>query len=34
MPRVGNKHFPYTKEGYKAAAKARKKSKKKGGKKK
>tara|TARA_B100000686_G_scaffold39441_1_gene40846 strand:- start:2244 stop:2348 length:105 start_codon:yes stop_codon:yes gene_type:complete len=34
MPRVGNKHFPYTKEGYKAAAKARKKAKKKGGKKK
>jgi len=36
MPRVGNKHFPYTKEGYKAAAKARKNKskKKKGGKKK
>jgi hypothetical protein len=25
MPKVGRKHFPYTKEGYKAAAKARKK---------
>ena len=24
MPRVGNKHFPYTKAGYAAAAKARK----------
>lgn len=23
MPRVGKKHFPYTKAGYKAAAKAR-----------
>tara|TARA_Y100001963_G_C6496962_1_gene316063 strand:+ start:430 stop:534 length:105 start_codon:yes stop_codon:yes gene_type:complete len=34
MPRVGNQHFAYTKEGYKAAAKARKKAKKKGGKKK
>ena len=25
MPKVGRKHFPYTKEGYKGAAKARKK---------
>jgi len=25
MPKVGKKHFPYTKKGYKAAAKARKK---------
>lgn len=24
MPKVGKKHFPYTKAGYKAAAKARK----------
>jgi len=24
MPQVGNKHFPYTKAGYAAAAKARK----------
>lgn len=24
MPKVGNKHFPYTKAGYKAAAAARK----------
>ncbi len=24
MPKVGDKHFPYTKAGYKAAAKARK----------
>lgn len=24
MPKVGSKHFPYTKSGYKAAAKARK----------
>ena len=24
MPRVGNKHFPYTKAGYAAAAKAKK----------
>ncbi len=24
MPKVGRKHFPYTKAGYKAAAKARK----------
>ena len=24
MPKVGGKHFPYTKAGYKAAAKARK----------
>lgn len=23
MPKVGKKHFPYTKAGYKAAAKAR-----------
>lgn len=23
MPKVGNEHFPYTKSGYKAAAKAR-----------
>ena len=23
MPKVGEKHFPYTKEGYKAAAKAK-----------
>ncbi len=32
MPKVGNKHYPYTKAGMKAAAKARKgkKSKKKG----
>ena len=29
MPKVGNKHYPYTEEGYKAAAKARKKKKKK-----
>ena len=28
MPKVGKKHFPYTKAGYKAAAKARKKKKK------
>ena len=24
MPKVGGKHYPYTKAGYKAAAKARK----------
>ena len=24
MPKVGKKHFPYTKKGYQAAAKARK----------
>lgn len=30
MPRVGNKHYPYTKAGYKAAAKAKKKKKKRG----
>lgn len=24
MPKVGKKHFPYTKEGYKDAAKAKK----------
>ena len=24
MPKVGDKHFPYTKAGYKAASKARK----------
>ena len=29
MPKVGKKHFPYTKEGYKAAAKAKAKMKKK-----
>ncbi len=29
MPRVGKKHYPYTKEGYKAADKERKKKKKK-----
>jgi len=29
MPRIGKKHYPYTKAGYKAAAKARKKKKKK-----
>lgn len=28
MPRVGNKHFAYTKAGYMAAAKARKNAKK------
>ena len=28
MPKVGKKHFPYTKAGYKAAAKAKKKKKK------
>ena len=28
MPKVGKKHFPYTKAGYKAAAKAKKKGKK------
>ena len=27
MPKVGKKHFPYTKEGYKAAAKAKAKAK-------
>ena len=27
MPRVGNKHFAYSKVGYKAAAKARKRKK-------
>ena len=32
MPKVGSKHFPYTKAGYKAAAKAKAKMKK-GGKK-
>ena len=32
MPKVGKKHFPYTKKGYKAAAKARKKKGKKKGK--
>jgi len=26
MPKVGKKHYPYTKAGYKAAAKARKKT--------
>jgi len=26
MPKVGNKKYPYTKEGYKAAAKARQKA--------
>lgn len=30
MPRVGKRHFPYNKAGYKAAAKARKQMKKKG----
>jgi len=34
MPKVGNKHYPYTKEGYKAAAAAKKKKKKKVNKKK
>lgn len=29
MPKVGKKHFPYTKAGYKAAAKAKKKMKRK-----
>jgi hypothetical protein len=29
MPKVGNKHYPYTKAGYKAAAAAKKKKKKK-----
>jgi hypothetical protein len=29
MPKVGDTHYPYTKEGYAAAAKARKKKKKK-----
>jgi len=29
MPKVGKKHFPYTEEGYKAAAKAKAKMKKK-----
>ena len=29
MPRVGNKHFAYTKAGYKAAARARRVAKKK-----
>ena len=29
MPKVGDKHFPYTKAGYKAAAKAKKAMKKK-----
>ena len=28
MPKVGGKHYPYTKAGYKAAAKARKRRKK------
>jgi hypothetical protein len=28
MPKVGKKHFPYTKAGYKAAARARRKRKK------
>jgi len=28
MPKVGKKHFPYTKAGYKAAARAKKKKKK------
>lgn len=28
MPKVNGKHFPYTKAGYKAAAKARRKKKK------
>jgi hypothetical protein len=27
MPRVGKKHFPYSKAGYKAAAKAKRKKK-------
>jgi len=30
MPKVGKKHFPYTKKGYAAAAVAKKKKKKKG----
>ena len=30
MPKVGKKHYPYTKEGKAAAAKAKKKKKKKG----
>ena len=34
MPKVGGKHFAYTKEGYKAAAAAKKKKKKKVSKKK
>jgi len=29
MPKVGNKHYPYTKAGYKAAAAAKKKMKRK-----
>tara|TARA_S200000501_G_C20769202_1_gene719769 strand:+ start:63 stop:164 length:102 start_codon:yes stop_codon:yes gene_type:complete len=29
MPKVGKKHYPYTKDGYKAAAKARMKMRKK-----
>lgn len=33
MPRVGNKHYPYTKKGREAAAKARKRKKTKKGKK-
>lgn len=32
MPKVGGKHFPYTKAGYKAAAKAKKEELKKKGK--
>jgi len=34
MPKVGKKHYPYTKEGYKAAEKAKAKMKKKAKKKK